>query len=177
MNAPLSVSQSVSQLIKIPFSKKQLTEFLWNFIQAFGLLRIKKWYSQETFLFLGKSLKYFLKSRLFGVGKKFVPLMQGLPNSCMWWEEVNCGWGLRESAVLLGGDFFTGWREPEYEGFWQFEPFSKLKATFCEYWTSVKIKINMTCVSKEYAIKAMEQEQCLELKMLLLLGYNLKIVF
>ena len=57
----------------------------------------------------------------------------------------------------------------------QFEPFSKLKTAFREYWTSVKIKINMTWVSKEYKIKIkMEQEQWLPLKMLFLLGYNLK---
>ena len=34
----------------------------------------------------------------------------------------------------------------------------------------------MTCMSKDYEIKTMEQEQCLQLKMLFLLGYNLKIV-
>ena len=35
----------------------------------------------------------------------------------------------------------------------------------------------MTCVSKEYEIKTdMEQEQRLQLKMLFLLGYNLKII-
>ena len=34
----------------------------------------------------------------------------------------------------------------------------------------------MTCVFKECEIKTMEQEQCLQLKMLFLLGYNLKIV-
>ena len=84
-------------------------------------------------------------------------------------------WG--ELEILLGGIFFTGWKEPEDEWFWQFEPFSKLKTAFCEYWTSIKIKINMTCVSKEYEIKTkMEQEQWLQLKMLFLLGYNLKIV-
>ena len=33
----------------------------------------------------------------------------------------------------------------------------------------------MTCVSKEYEIKTMEQEQFLQLKKLFLLGYNLKI--
>ena len=39
------------------------------------------------------------------------------------------------------------------------------------------MKINMTCVSKEYEIKTkMEQEQWLQLKKLFLLGYNLKIV-
>ena len=74
------------------------------------------------------------------------------------------------------GDFFTGWRELEEEWFWQFEPFSKLKTTFCEYWTAIKIKINMTCVPKVYEIEKMEQKQWLQLKMLFLLGYNLKIV-
>ena len=44
------------------------------------------------------------------------------------------------------------WREPE-EWFWWFEPFSKLKTAFCEYWTSIKTKTNMTCVSKECEIK------------------------
>ena len=35
----------------------------------------------------------------------------------------------------------------------------------------------MTCVSKEYEINTkMEQEQWLQLKLLFLLGYNLKIV-
>ena len=35
----------------------------------------------------------------------------------------------------------------------------------------------MTCVSKKYEIKTkMEQEQWLQLKMLFVLGYNLKIV-
>ena len=52
-----------------------------------------------------------------------------------------------------GGNFFTGWREPEEDWFWQFKPFSKLKTAFCKYWTLIKIKINMTCVSKECQIK------------------------
>ena len=73
--------------------------------------------------------------------------------------------------------FFTGWREPEEEWFWQFQPFSEWKTAFCEYWTSIKTKINMTCVSKEYEIKTkMEQEQWLQLKVLFLLGNSLKIV-
>ena len=59
----------------------------------------------------------------------------------------------------------------------RFRSFRTLVSTFCEYWTSIKIKINMTCVSKEQKIKTkMEQEQCLQLKMLFVLGYNLKIV-
>ena len=70
-----------------------------------------------------------------------------------------------ESEILLGGgNFFTMWREPEEEWFWQFEPFSKPKTAFCEDWKSVKIKIKMA------------QEQWLQLKLFFLLGYNLKIV-
>ena len=57
------------------------------------------------------------------------------------------------SVILLGERiFFTGWREPE-EWFWWFEHFSKLKTAFCEYWTSLKIKINMACMCKESEIK------------------------
>ena len=47
-----------------------------------------------------------------------------------------------------GKIFFTKWRELQEEWFWWFEPFSKLKTTFCEYWISIKMKINMTSVSK-----------------------------
>ena len=75
---------------------------------------------------------------------------------------------------FAGGNFFIGWWEPEEEWFWQFEPFLKLKTAFCEYWTSIKIKISMTCVSKGYEIKTkMVQEQWLQLKMTFFLGYNL----
>ena len=76
-----------------------------------------------------------------------------------------------------GGDFFIEWREPEQEWFWQLELFAKLKTAFCKCWPSVKTKINMTNVSKEHEIKAKKkQEQWLKLKMLFLLGYNLRIV-
>ena len=78
---------------------------------------------------------------------------------------------------FTGGDFFTMWRKPEEEWFWGFKLFSKLKTAFCEYLSSIKIKINMTCVSREYEMKTiMEQEEWLQLKMLFLLGYNKKIV-
>ena len=73
-------------------------------------------------------------------------------------------------------NFFTGWQEPE-ERFWPFEPSSKLKTAFCEYKTSIKIKISMTCVYKEYEIKTkMLREHWLQLKMKFLLGYEMKIV-
>ena len=55
---------------------------------------------------------------------------------------------------FLGVGFFTRWREPEEEWFWWFKPFSKLKTAFCEYWTSIKIKVNMACVvSKSIKLK------------------------
>ena len=74
------------------------------------------------------------------------------------------------------GVFLLG-RKPEEEWFWWFKPFLKLRAAFRGYWMSIKIKINITCVSKEYEIKTkMEQEQWLQLKILFLLGYNLKTV-
>ena len=45
------------------------------------------------------------------------------------------------------GNFFTSWWKSE-EWFWLFQLFSKLKATFCKYWISIKIKISMTCHSE-----------------------------
>ena len=41
---------------------------------------------------------------------------------------------------------FIGCWKSEEEWFWPFKPFSNLKTTFCEYWTSIKIKISMTCM-------------------------------
>ena len=65
----------------------------------------------------------------------------------------------------------------EEEWFRLFEPFSMLEKLFCKYWTSIKMKIIITCVYKEYKIKMkMVQERWLQLKMKFLLGYNLKIV-
>ena len=71
-----------------------------------------------------------------------------------------------KSSEHCWGDFFTRWWGPEEEWFWRYENFSKLKTAFCEYWTSNKIKISMTCISKEHEIKTkMVQEQWLQLKM------------
>ena len=73
---------------------------------------------------------------------------------------------MSRSSEHCWGDFFTRWWEPEEEWFLRFENFWKLKTTFCEYWTSIKIKIIMICVSEEYEIKTkMVQEQWLQLKM------------
>ena len=107
--------------------------------------------------------------------KKLLPgcmiYIQGFPNSGKGW-----GWGIHpmrgnQKFYWGGGIFFTGCWEPEEEWFWQCKPFSKLETAFCEYWTSIKIKINTTCVSKEYETKRkMEQEQWLQLKMLCFIG-------
>ena len=71
-----------------------------------------------------------------------------------------------KSSDHYWGDFFTRWWEPNEEWFWRFKNFSKLKTAFCEYWTLIKIKISMICVSKEYEIKTkMVQEEWLQLKM------------
>ena len=61
-------------------------------------------------------------------------------NSRVFQIVVRGGGGFRN---FIWGDFFTRWRKPEEEWFWQFKPFSKLKTAFCEYWTSIKIKIKM----------------------------------
>ena len=88
------------------------------------------------------------------------------------------GWGvIPRIGNFTGGDFLLGQRNPRRSVFWWYKPFSKLKTPFCEYWTSIEIKINLTCVCKKYEIKTkMEQEQWLQLKILFLLGYNLEIV-
>ena len=62
--------------------------------------------------------------------------------------------------------------------FRQFENFSKLKTPFYEYWTSIKIKISMICVSKGYEIKTkMVQEQWLQLKITFLFFYWVELTF
>ena len=69
--------------------------------------------------------------------------IQGFPNSSKGWR--------KNKKFYCGGRFFywvTGWGEPEEERFWWFKSFSKLKTAFCEYWTSIKIKIKMTCVQR-----------------------------
>ena len=57
---------------------------------------------------------------------------------------------------LYWGKFFIGWREPKEEWFWWFEPFSKLKAAFCECWTLIKIKIKMSMKLKQTWSKSID---------------------
>ena len=78
------------------------------------------------------------------------------------------------------GTFFIGWWESREKYFWPFKPFLKLKTTFYKYQTSVKIKIGMTCVYKEYEVKIMIQEhyysyKWLQLQKKFLLGYEMEI--
>ena len=80
---------------------------------------------------------------------------------------------------FVGREFFyqvngTEWSAPDEVSFWPFKLFSKLKTIFCKYWLSIKIKISMTCVYKEYEVKIkMVQERWLQLKMKF---FNMKIV-
>ena len=80
--------------------------------------------------------------------------------------------------MTTAGGFFTRWWEPEEEWFWRLENIAKLKTVFCVYWTSIKIKISMTCVLNEYEIKTkMVQEQWLQLKLTFLLFYWVELTF
>ena len=57
------------------------------------------------------------------------------------------------------------------------QTFFKAKDNILYYWTSVKIKISMTCVYEDYKVKIkMVQKQLLQLKLKFLLDYNMKIV-
>ena len=66
-------------------------------------------------------------------------------------------------VLVRGGDGignFTGAEGTFYraKGTWggvilTIRTFFKLKTAFCEYWTSIKNKFNMTCVLREYEIK------------------------
>ena len=56
------------------------------------------------------------------------------------------------------------------------QTFFKAETASCEYWTSIKFKSNMTCVSTEYETKTkMKQDRWPHLKILFFMGYNLKI--
>ena len=71
----------------------------------------------------------------------------------------------RGGLEILVGNFLIGCWEPKEAWFWPFGRFLKLK-TFCKYWTSIEIKISMTCVYKEYEIKIkIIDEWWLQLKM------------
>ena len=82
----------------------------------------------------------------------------------------------KSSENSWGGQFFY-WVARTWEGvILTIQPFSKLRTVACEYWTSTKIKISMTCVPTEYEIKIKTVPwQWLQQKMIFLLGYNLRI--
>ena len=56
-------------------------------------------------------------------------------------------------VLCSGGNFFSGWWETKEEWSGPFQPFSKLKTTFCKYWTLIKIKNSINCGYKEYEVK------------------------
>ena len=56
-------------------------------------------------------------------------------------------WKGRRDGKFAWGGFSIGRWESKKKWFWSFEPLSKLKMTFCKYWTLIKIKISMTRVS------------------------------
>ena len=97
------------------------------------------------------SCKYFLNK--YSCCSKATYNMQGFPNSIK-------GWGRGKNPppppppdggnqdFFGGGGFSTRCWKPEKDWFWPFEPFSKLITAFCEYWTSIKIKIIMTCIKE-----------------------------
>ena len=68
---------------------------------------------------------------------------QGFPNSGKGWGVGGSGWGLE----ILQREFFYHVVRT-WGGVILTIPFSKLKTAFCKYWTSIKIKISMTSVSK-----------------------------
>ena len=81
--------------------------------------------------------------------------------------------GMRNFAA---GEFFLWGTGNLKSNFDHLNLFQKLKTTFCEYWTSIKIKISMICVYKEYEAKIkMVLEQWLLLQMKFLFDY-IKIV-
>ena len=66
--------------------------------------------------------------------------VHGIPHNVKGWEVIR----------NFPGRVLDGVSEEEW--FWLFEPFSKLKTTFSEYWTLTLIKISMTCLCKEYEV-------------------------
>ena len=80
-----------------------------KFHTNFWFLKDKKVIQPGKILIFGKKPEISLKVRFFGVGKKFIPLMQGFPNSGKEWGRGKfppVRWG--RIASFTGGDFFTG---------------------------------------------------------------------
>ena len=110
---------------------------------------------------------------------QFQVSQQGFPNSVKGWGRgwipppppQFCWWGIRNFA---GGNFFFYWVVRAWGGviltIWTF-----FKANSILWILIISIAISMACVSKECEIKTMVQEQWLQLKMMFLLSYNLKI--
>ena len=79
--------------------------------------------------------------------------LNNLINPCPMHNDGNGSNG--DGKFLLWRDFLLGGgnlRSYLWGAIW-WQPFSKLKTTFCKYWTSIIIKIGMTFVYKEYEVK------------------------
>ena len=74
-----------------------------KFHTNFWFLMDKKVIQPEKILIFGKKPEIFLKVRLSAVGKKFVPLIQGFPNSGKGWREVNSASGVGRIGNFTGG--------------------------------------------------------------------------
>ena len=87
-------------------------------------------------------------------------------------------YGPTSSGFCWGIIFLPGGGNPRRSNSDHLNLFLSKKMAFCEYWTSIKIKISMTCVSKEYKIKTkMVHEQWLQLKWSLYWVITWKLLF
>ena len=85
--------------------------------------------------------------------QNYPPLPSSPSTSSKLHEPVrNFSYPCKNTQILLGV-WVIGWWESDKEWFWPFEHLWKLKTTFCIYWTSIKTKISMTFVCKEYEDK------------------------
>ena len=95
--------------------------------------------------------------------------LQAFPN-----RSKRCG---VNSLSNLGGRRVTGWRKPGEEWFWKLKPFSKLKTASVN---TEESKSKLTWPKCPKCMKLKQKWNCktqwLHLKMLFLLGYNLKSV-
>ena len=89
-----TVSQSVSQSKPLVLKDRILKKIIKNRIfmkchTNFSFLKAKKVIKPGKLVILEGKPEISLKVQLFGVGKKFVPLMEGFPNSVRGEGEVN----------------------------------------------------------------------------------------
>ena len=84
-------------------------------------------------------------------------------------------WGKGSEILLEGESFLLGGGNLRRSDL-DHSNFLKLRTAFCEYWISIKVKISMTCVRKEYEIKTNGTGAMTTAKKDFFKGYNMKIV-